>query len=90
MFASVRVWSAPESDALLVPAEAIQQDGGEAVVFVQTNPGQFERRPVASGEEHAGQVRILEGLHEGEVVVTHGAFELKSELAARRQGAPLP
>jgi cobalt-zinc-cadmium efflux system membrane fusion protein len=85
MFASVRVWSAPESDALLVPSEAIQQDGGEAVVFVQTNPGQFERRAVALGEENAGLVQILDGLREGEVIVAHGAFELKSELATRQQ-----
>lgn len=86
MFASVRVWSAPESDALLIPTEAIQQDGGEAVVFVQTNPGQFERRAIALGEENAGLVQILDGLREGEVIVTNGAFELKSELATRQQG----
>ena len=90
MFASVRVWSAPVADALLVPLEAVQQDGGQPVVFVQTTPGQFQRRPVTLGEENAGVVRILGGLQEGEVIVTNGSFELKSELATRQQGAPLP
>jgi multidrug efflux pump subunit AcrA (membrane-fusion protein) len=49
-------------------------------VFVETSPGAFELRPVETGREAGGQVEVLRGLREGERVVAHGAFVLKSEL----------
>ena len=90
MFATIRVWSADETNVLAIPSEAVQQDRGEAVVFVQTDTGQFERRSVRLGDDSGGLVRVLDGLHVGELIVTKGAFELKSELTARQQGSPLP
>ncbi len=66
---------------LLAPGAAIQRQGGERIVFVETAPGRFERREVRTGRKAAGMVEIVEGLREGERIVVRGAFMLASELA---------
>lgn len=80
MFASVRVYTQSEAGVLTVPSAAIQRDQQRVLVFVQTEPGTFEARPVTIGEESGGATKVLGGLREGEAVVTQGAFALKSEL----------
>jgi cobalt-zinc-cadmium efflux system membrane fusion protein len=79
MFATVRVYADPEPEALTVPASAVQRSAGSSSVFVQVEVGRFERRPVVLGEETGQFVRVLDGLREGELVVTAGTFVLKSE-----------
>ena len=79
MFATVRVHAASTPDALTVPLAAVQRNPTGPMVFVQQDPGQFEARRVMLGEESGEVVTILDGLHEGEQVVTKGAFVLKSE-----------
>jgi cobalt-zinc-cadmium efflux system membrane fusion protein len=86
MFGKVRLGLEPDLHALMIPATATQRDQGKDVVFVQLQPGRWTRRTVRLGEELEGFVQVLEGLHEGEHVVTDGAFRLKSELAGRRTG----
>jgi Cu(I)/Ag(I) efflux system membrane fusion protein len=70
---------AGERPALVVPEESVQDDEGQPVVFVRTGERTFFRRPVRTGERFPGLVEILEGLAEGETVVTSGSFLLKSE-----------
>ena len=70
--------------ALVVPEESVQDDEGRPVVFVKTGDRTFARRPVVTGEKSGGAVEIVEGLAEGETVVTSGSFLLKSEM---RKGA---
>ena len=86
MFATVRVLGGSEPDVLTVPVGSVQQDAGGPVVFVQTDSGVFERRSVKLSEEIDGVFRVQDGLSPGELIVTNGAFELKSELAGRSQG----
>jgi RND family efflux transporter MFP subunit len=73
-----------ERRALVVPEESVQDDEGRPIVFVRTGERTFARRAVRTGERFAGVVEILEGIAEGETVVTSGSFLLKSEL---RKGA---
>jgi cobalt-zinc-cadmium efflux system membrane fusion protein len=86
-FAQVRLYAQPEPNALLVAAEAVQQDGKDTIVFVQVNSQQFERRSVIVGDEHEGRVWIRGGVREGELVVTKGALTLLAE-ALRHQLEP--
>ncbi|OGW67185.1 MAG: hypothetical protein A3H49_05350 [Nitrospirae bacterium RIFCSPLOWO2_02_FULL_62_14] len=79
MFASVRVYAPAKADVLTVPLAAVQNGPTGKMVFVQRAPGEFEARAVTPGEEMGDVVAILEGLREGERVVTAGAFALKSE-----------
>jgi cobalt-zinc-cadmium efflux system membrane fusion protein len=85
MFADVTLDVAEEARALVVPQEAILDDAGESIVFVPAVGG-FEPRVVKIGLRDNGWVQILEGLREGEEVVTAGGFQLKSKLLEDVQG----
>jgi multidrug efflux pump subunit AcrA (membrane-fusion protein) len=63
----------------VVPLSAVQRSAAATYVFVQPDIGRFERRPVVLGEDTEQSVTVLDGLREGELVVTAGAFVLKSE-----------
>jgi cobalt-zinc-cadmium efflux system membrane fusion protein len=65
-----------------VPASAILDDAGQDVVFVMVEGESFERRIVRTGIRDAGMVQIIEGLSEGDRVVTRGAYLVR--LAASR------
>ncbi|MBX3238147.1 MAG: efflux RND transporter periplasmic adaptor subunit [Nitrospiraceae bacterium] len=80
MFATIRVWSDPEPNVLMVPERAVQRDRERRFVFVQREPNVFEARDVRLGPSNGRDVKVLDGLLEGETVVTNGAFVLKSEL----------
>jgi membrane fusion protein, heavy metal efflux system len=68
-----------EREVLAVPRRAVQTVEGKTIVFVRGAAG-FERRAVDAGATAGEQVEIRAGVHEGDVVVTDGAFFLKSEL----------
>jgi cobalt-zinc-cadmium efflux system membrane fusion protein len=80
MFVAVSLGAASPRRVLVVPSRAVQAMEGEQIVFVRTADNRFERRAVTAGTEIGGEVEIVSGLHEGEVVATAGAFLLKSEL----------
>ncbi len=80
MFATIRLFSEAQPDRLAVPEAALQRDQGRTFVFVQRSASEYEMREVHIGESNGTLTSILGGLSEGELVVTHGAFVLKSEL----------
>jgi cobalt-zinc-cadmium efflux system membrane fusion protein len=80
MFALVQVYAGPASEVLTVPLAAIQNGPAGKIVFVQQAPGEFEVRTVKVGDEQGERVVVLEGLEDGEAIVTKGAFILKSEM----------
>jgi len=74
----------PEAEAraiLAIPQSALQTLEGRTTVFVQVEPGLFERRFVEIGHSFEGFTEILSGIKPREVVVTEGSFVLKSEFA---------
>ncbi|MEO5728662.1 MAG: efflux RND transporter periplasmic adaptor subunit, partial [Byssovorax sp.] len=72
----------PSGDApvVQVPAEAVVSDGAASVVFVETEPGVFRRRPVQLGRQTKEKAEIASGLAAGERVVTSGALLLLNSL----------
>lgn len=56
-----------------VPANAVVDDGGQPIVFVQTGGESFERRPVRVGGPREGGFVHVEGVEPGERIVTRGA-----------------
>lgn len=80
MFSTIRLFSEAQPDRLAVPEAALQRDQGRTFVFVQRDVNEYEMREVHIGESNGTLTSILGGLNEGEPVVTHGAFVLKSEL----------
>jgi len=80
MFTTIRIASAQEMDTLVVPESAIQQDRDRTFLFVQQAPGVFEARTIRLGHRNGTVAEVLDGIREGDAVVTEGAFILKSEL----------
>jgi cobalt-zinc-cadmium efflux system membrane fusion protein len=79
MFAMVRVYAEPEPEVAMVPVSAVQRSGESSYVFVQLEEGRFEKRPVVLGPETDQVVAVLDGLREGDLIVTAGTFVLRSE-----------
>lgn len=84
MFATIRLFSESQPDRLTVPEAALQRDQDRTFVFVQRSANEYEVRDVQIGESNGTLTSILGGLSEGEPVVTHGAFVLKSELMKKQ------
>jgi len=80
MFTDVEIATTALQDVLVISDQALQTMEDEQVVFVAASDTRFEKRVVKTGLEQRGRVQILEGVKEGEHVVTDGSFLLKSEL----------
>ncbi|GIW97115.1 MAG: RND transporter [Pirellulaceae bacterium] len=78
MFVTVRLPDLKARSALVVPTSAIQRHDNQTFVFVQLEPGKYQRRDVQVAESTRTLAAIAAGLKEGELVVTRGAFVLKS------------
>lgn len=80
MLANADISIGQSAPALTVPSDAVQQINGQDVLFVRTAPDRFTVRPVRVGMTADGKTPVLEGLANGEQVVVHGSFTLKSHL----------
>ena len=66
--------------ALVIPSEAVIRSGTRNLVFVTREQGKFEPREIRLGVEGGhGEVEVLNGLLEGEEIVTSAQFMLDSE-----------
>jgi cobalt-zinc-cadmium efflux system membrane fusion protein len=83
MFAKVDVLNAPDRKLVLVPAQAVLNEGEKTIVIVASEGNVFRARRVDVGPEAEGRVRVLDGLRPGEKIVTDGAIFMKRELDAR-------
>jgi multidrug efflux pump subunit AcrA (membrane-fusion protein) len=84
MFATVQATSELLPSALLVPDMAILRSGEKNTVFVALDGGKFEPRTVTLGPQAEHDMyQVLDGLKEGERIVTSGQFMLDSESQLR-------
>ncbi|MFC7337513.1 efflux RND transporter periplasmic adaptor subunit [Haloferula chungangensis] len=70
-------------EPLLIPRSAVLQTGDRALVYVrlpEEDAPVFEGRQVVLGPAVGSEFIVREGLAEGELVVSRGAFKLDSEL----------
>jgi Cu(I)/Ag(I) efflux system membrane fusion protein len=65
--------------SLSVPAEAVVNAGEHSYVFVAHAGGHFEPRMVRTGLPQGDRVQILEGVAEGDTVVSSASFLIDSE-----------
>jgi Cu(I)/Ag(I) efflux system membrane fusion protein len=70
----------PQPVSLYVPRTAVLLAGANSVVYVETQPGRFEIRPVTVGPILHDKIVILEGLKAGEKVATAGNFLIDSQM----------
>ncbi|MCZ6712115.1 MAG: efflux RND transporter periplasmic adaptor subunit [Gammaproteobacteria bacterium] len=89
MFADVVIRTAAREQAIVIPSEAIVRSGVQDQVFIVREPGRFEPRGVKLGIESEGLVTVLEGLNEGDEVVTSAQFLIDSESKLREAAAKM-
>lgn len=70
----------PPPASLSVPRSAVLLAGDNSVVYVETQPGRFEIRPVKVGPILRDDIVILEGLYAEEMVATAGNFLIDSQM----------
>jgi len=96
MYATVVFEPTAAVNALVVPTEAVLRTGERNVVIVALGDGRFAPRDVRLGPEGDGVVQVLDGLSEGDEIVTSSQFLIDSEsnlreaiqtmIAAKREG----
>jgi cobalt-zinc-cadmium efflux system membrane fusion protein len=64
--------------SLQVPSKAVFLRDNQYYVFLEKGAGQFQRQPVRLGSEREGKVAVLDGLKEGQRLVTEGCLLLQS------------
>ncbi len=92
MYADVEIDTGQSAGVLSIPASAIIDSGNRQVAIVQVSEGRFKPMEVRVGRRGAGYVEILEGLKEGEQIVTRANFliDAESNLQAALTGLAAP
>ena len=75
-----------KGQVLAIPSTAVLWTGERSVVYVKPNPDQpvFEMREITLGNQIGDKYEVLEGLNNGDEIVTNGAFTV--DAAAQLQG----
>ncbi len=79
MFTQVVIHANTEDNRLVVPKEAVIRTGSQARVVMALGMGKFKSVAVRLGREHEQYWEILQGVEEGNSVVTSAQFLLDSE-----------
>ncbi|MCP5246214.1 MAG: efflux RND transporter periplasmic adaptor subunit [Burkholderiales bacterium] len=89
MFAEVSIYASKQKRALVIPSEAVIRSGTRDKVLVARGAGKFEPRTITTGVAADGKVIVLDGLEEGEEVVTSSQFLIDSESSLREATAKM-
>ncbi len=86
-FGQVTIINTHDSQAILVPKDAVQWEGCCNVVFVRESPDRFRPRKVELADGPSSYYQVTNGLLQGEEIVVDGSFLLKTELKKTSIGA---
>lgn len=78
MFVRIKFVLGVEENALLVPAEAVIPELSGYKVFVTNQEGVVEEKQVSIGTRTERQVQIVDGLREGDLVLTTGVLQVRT------------
>jgi Cu(I)/Ag(I) efflux system membrane fusion protein len=78
-----------KTNSLSLPIDAVIRDEKSASVWVMTGLNTFKNKMVRVGSENNDRIEIKDGLKEGEVVVTSGAYLLNSEYIFKNGASPM-
>ncbi len=78
MIVDATIHTATRRNVLVVPASAVLHDAdNQPFVYVEVEPGSFEQRQVSTGAQQDDAAEILDGVKEGEKVVSEGSVFLQ-------------
>jgi hypothetical protein len=75
---------------LSVPNEAIIEEGDTHIVYVQSQPGQYTPQEIHTGVQGELYTQVLDGVKDGDQVVTFGSFFIDAEHKLKGTEAPQP
>lgn len=81
MYARAYIQAAGPKRIVLPTSAVLIKDGRHSIVYVESEPGVFQERPVLVGPARDGMAPVIEGLSGGERVVISGALLLDAEAA---------
>lgn len=72
-----RITTDEKIDAVVIPENAVfPEDFGKIVFTMEENA--FKKRVIETGITRDGKVEVLQGLEEGDILVTEGAYQIKN------------
>ncbi len=83
MFASMKLITNESSNTISIPSRAVLSYYGDQIVYVINSEGQAERRLIRTGLSTDETVEVLEGIMEGEMVITQGQGRLTDGTSVR-------
>lgn len=75
-FIEVFLLTKEERQVISLPKTAILEEAGKLYVFVEEGE-EFTKRYIQTGYSNGERIEITQGLYEGELVVTNGAYQVK-------------
>ncbi len=79
MFGDVKIYAQPRQNILVIPREAVIYTGQENRVIVKLDTGKYVARVSKIGLETHEEVEVIDGVKEGETIVTSAQFLIDSE-----------
>ena len=83
MYANVKIFAGAKENTMVIPLEGLIRTGRDERVIIALGEGRFEARNVKAGIESGDYVEILDGVKQGEKIVTSGQFLIDSEASMR-------
>jgi hypothetical protein len=71
---------------LSIPNEAIIEEGDRHIVYVEQQPGQYVAQEIHTGIQGELLTQVLDGVKEGDQVVTFGSFFIDAEQKLKGTG----
>ncbi len=85
LYAQATITLEKKNNAVVVPNQALSQNGGRSTVDVVDSSGKIEIRQVVTGIQTGTDTEILSGVEEGEMVVTSDRSSLKAGQSVKPQ-----
>jgi Cu(I)/Ag(I) efflux system membrane fusion protein len=79
MYSHVTIFSGEKKDVISIPREALIRDARQERVIKVLGEGRFQVQEVVAGMESGDWIEIVEGLNEGDEIVTSSQFLIDSE-----------
>ena len=85
MFASVRIGSPDKQEKILITDRAIGTNQDRKFVYVISDENKTIYREVSLGENLSGKTEIIEGLEEGDRIVSDGIIRIRPDMSVKPQ-----
>jgi Cu(I)/Ag(I) efflux system membrane fusion protein len=79
MYVDAEIETGTAYPVLAVPESAVLDSGSRQIVLIDKGEGRFEPRDVKFGRRGGGHIEVIEGVAEGESVVTSANFLIDAE-----------